>query len=61
MPAAATAGEAPNLNTAIAQVAKQNNPAVVQIVSTLQPGREVTLVAMDHRSGRSGYIQVVVR
>jgi serine protease Do len=34
MPVAATSGEAPNLSTAIAQVAKQNIPAVVHIEVT---------------------------
>jgi serine protease Do len=33
----------------------------VEIVNSLQPGQEVTLLAVDHRSGQSGYLQVVVR
>ena len=31
------------------------------IVNSLQPGQEVTMLAVDHRSGQSGYLQVVVR
>jgi S1-C subfamily serine protease len=30
-------------------------------VNSLQPGQEVTMLAIDHRSGQSGYLQVVVR
>lgn len=33
----------------------------VEIVSALQPGQEVTLLAVDHRSGQGGYLQVVIR
>jgi serine protease Do len=33
----------------------------VELVNSLQPGQEVTLLAVDHRSGQSGYLQVVVR
>jgi len=33
----------------------------VEIVNSLQPGQEVTLFAVDHRSGQSGYLQIVVR
>ena len=33
----------------------------VEIVNSLQAGQEVTLLAVDHRSGQSGYLQVVVR
>jgi serine protease Do len=33
----------------------------LEMVNSLQPGQEVTLLAVDHRSGQSGYLQVVVR
>jgi serine protease Do len=33
----------------------------LEMVNSLQPGQEVTLLALDHRSGQSGYLQVVVR
>ncbi|MBW1678273.1 MAG: hypothetical protein JRF30_04605 [Deltaproteobacteria bacterium] len=45
--------------SAIARVAKQNIPAV-DLVSALRPGQRITLLALDHRSGRTGYVQVVV-
>lgn len=33
----------------------------IEIVNSLESGQEVTLLAVDHRSGQSGYLQVVVR
>ncbi|HYA03907.1 MAG TPA: Do family serine endopeptidase [Syntrophobacteria bacterium] len=33
----------------------------LEIVNSLQPGQEVTMLAIDRRSGQSGYLQVVVR
>ncbi len=33
----------------------------LETVNSLQPGQDVTLLALDHRSGQSGYLQVVVR
>jgi serine protease Do len=33
----------------------------LEIVNSLQPGQEATLLAIDHRSGQSGYLQVAVR
>jgi hypothetical protein len=30
-------------------------------VNSLESGQEVTRLAVDHRSGQSGYLQVVVR
>jgi S1-C subfamily serine protease len=32
-----------------------------EIMRAVRPGQWVTLLAMDHRSGRHGYIQVVIR
>ncbi len=33
----------------------------VEILSALRPRQRVTLLALDHRSGRTGYVQVPVR
>ena len=33
----------------------------VDILSALRPRQQVTLLALDHRSGRTGYVQVPVR
>jgi serine protease Do len=33
----------------------------VGLVSTLKPGQEIAVLALDHRSGNSGYVEVVVR
>lgn len=33
----------------------------IEIVNSLESGQEVTRLAVDHRSGQSGYLQVVVR
>jgi serine protease Do len=35
--------------------------AFIQLVSGLKPGQKVTLLALDHRSGNMGNVQVVVR
>jgi serine protease Do len=35
--------------------------AFIQLVSVLKPGQKVTLLALDHRSGNMGNVQVVVR
>jgi serine protease Do len=31
------------------------------LVSTLKPGQKIALFGIDHRSGNSGYVQVVVK
>jgi serine protease Do len=33
----------------------------LEIVNSLQPGQEITLLAVDHRSGQTGYLQALVR
>lgn len=33
----------------------------LEIVNSLQPGQEVTLLAVDYGSGQSGYVQILVR
>lgn len=33
----------------------------VGLVSTLKPGQKIALLALDHRSGNSGYVEVVVQ
>ena len=33
----------------------------VNLVGTLQPSQQITLLGLDHRSGRTGYVQVEVR
>jgi serine protease Do len=35
--------------------------AFIQLVSALKPGQSITLLALDHRSGNMGNVQVVVR
>lgn len=35
--------------------------AFIQLVSVLKPGQRITLLALDHRSGNMGNVQVVVR
>jgi serine protease Do len=35
--------------------------AFIQLVSVLKPGQKITLLAVDHRSGNMGNVQVVVR
>jgi serine protease Do len=35
--------------------------AFIQLVSALRPGQKITLLALDHRSGNMGNVQVVVR
>ncbi len=35
--------------------------AFIQLVSVLKPGQKITLLALDHRSGNMGNVQVVVR
>jgi serine protease Do len=35
--------------------------AFIQMVSVLKPGQKITLLALDHRSGNMGNVQVVVR
>lgn len=35
--------------------------AFIQLVSALKPGQKITLLALDHRSGNMGNLQVVVR
>jgi serine protease Do len=35
--------------------------AFIQLVSILRPGQKITLLALDHRSGNMGNVQVVVR
>jgi serine protease Do len=34
---------------------------LIDVVGTLQPQQHVTLLALDHRSGNTGYVQVVMR
>jgi len=35
--------------------------AFIQLVSVFKPGQKITLLALDHRTGNMGNIQVVVR
>jgi len=31
------------------------------LLNTVKPGQKIALVALDHRTGNSGYVEVVVR
>lgn len=33
----------------------------IELVSLLRPKQQITLLALDHRTGQSGYVQVVVQ
>jgi serine protease Do len=33
----------------------------IDLASSLKPKQQITLLALDHRSGNTGYVQVMVR
>jgi serine protease Do len=39
----------------------ENLESFISLMSTLKPGQKIALLAIDHRTGNSGYVEVVVR
>ena len=39
----------------------ENLESFISLMSTLKPGQKLALLGIDHRTGNSGYVEVVVR